>query len=381
MKIKDIKTYCLVTDIKVPFYFGEGWIKNRSSLIVELLADDGIVGWGEGFCHGNQPPEPAQAVIEKTLKPMLLGKELDDVNVLWDEMYYLTQPYGRNGVVISAISAVDVAIWDCLGKAMGKPVYKLLGGAYRTDVPAYASGFFRTPNNKYPEANVEEALGYVAEGYTGMKVKAGYGLHEDISTIHALREAIGPDVMLMVDANCAYNVSETRKLLKAYDECDVFWLEEPLAPDDFEGYLELKNLSSVYIASCENEFTKYGFRRWITNRAVDIIQPDLCYAGGFTECIKIINLAQTWHMQIMPHAWGSGIGQAASMQLLALVPPTPTTFIASEPMLEFDKSDHPFRNELVYPVLNINSNGRVSISDKPGIGIEVNRDVLKYYSR
>ena len=137
----------------------------------------------------------------------------------------------------------------------------------------------------------------------------------------------------------------------------------------------------MYIAACENEFTKYGFRRWISHRAVDIIQPDLCYAGGFTECSKIVAMAQAWHMQVMPHAWGSGIGQAASMQLLAVVPPTPTTFAASEPMLEYDKSDHPFRNQLVEPVLKINKDGRVPISDRPGIGVEVNREILERYSR
>ena len=381
MKIKDIKTYPLSIDMENPFYYGEGWIKCRSSLIVELITDEGIIGWGEGFCHGNQPPEPAQAVIERALKPVLIGREIDDVNVLWDEMYYLTQPYGRSGVAISAISAIDVALWDCLGKAAGKPVYKLMGGGYRKDVPAYASGFFRTPGKKYPESNVDEALTYISEGYNGMKVKAGFGVDEDIRTMLALRKALGDDVMLMVDANCAYNVAEARRLLKVYEDCSLHWFEEPLAPDDFEGYLELKNLSSVYIAACENEFTKYGFRRWISHRAVDIIQPDLCYAGGFTECSKIVSMAQAWHMQVMPHAWGSGIGQAASMQLLAVVPPTPTTFAASEPMLEYDKSDHPFRNQLVEPVLKINKDGRVPISDRPGIGVEVNREILERYSR
>ena len=381
MFIKEIKTYPLFIETPSPFYYGEGWVKNRSSLIVEIVTSDGISGWGEGFCHGNQPPELAQAVVEKVLKPLLLGKNIEDMDVLWEQMYYITQPYGRKGIAISAISAVDVALWDCLGRSLSQPIYKLLGGAYRTDVPAYASGFFRSSGKKYPEADVEEAKGYVSLGYKGMKVKAGFGVENDICTMRQIRAAVGDDIMLIVDANCAYNVAAARKLLKAYEAIDVYWFEEPLPPSDFEGYLELKNLTSVYVAGCENEFTKYGFRKWISQRAVDILQPDLCFAGGFTECRKILALAQAWHMTVMPHAWGSGIGQAASMQFLATVPPAPSSFVESEPMLEYDKSDHPFRNELICPNLELNEAGRVSISDKPGIGVEVNRDAIKKYVR
>lgn len=380
MRIADIKTYALSTQITEPFCFAEGWIKNRGSMIVEVITDEGIIGWGEGFCHGNQSPLLAQAVVENTLKPLLIGRSVEDTDVLWEEMYYETQTYGRNGVVISAISGVDVAFWDCLGKKAEKPIYQLLGGAFRKDVPAYASGFFRKQGHKYPEANIEEAKRYVAQGFTAMKMKSGFGLEHDIKTIELMRDALGEDILLMVDANCAYNVAYARRLLHIYEKMNVFWLEEPLAPDDFEGYLELKNLTSVLIAGCENEFTKTGFRKWIANRAVDIFQPDLSFAGGFTECRKIVAMAQAWHATVMPHAWGSGVGQAASMQFLATIPPAPSTFIAAEPMLEYDQSDHPFRNELVFPNLRLNKDGRVSISDRPGIGVEVNREILHKYA-
>lgn len=380
MRIIDIKTYALSTQMKESFYYGEGWIRNRGSLIVEVVTDEGIVGWGEGFCHGNQSPLLAQAVIEKTLKPLLIGRNVEDTDVLWEEMYYETQTYGRKGVVISAISGVDVALWDCLGKQTGKPVYKLLGGAFRKDVLAYASGFFRKYGRKYPEANIEEAERYVSQGFTAIKMKSGFGLEHDIKTMEAIRGVIGCDVIVMADANCAYNVAYARRLLHAYAKLNVFWLEEPLPPDDFDGYLELKNLTSVLVAAGENEFTKIGFRKWIANRAVDIFQPDLCFAGGFTECRKIVAMAQAWHATVMPHAWGSGVGQAASMQLLATIPPTPSTFIPAEPMLEYDQSDHPFRNELVFPHLLMKADGRVAISDKPGIGVEVNREILQKYA-
>jgi D-galactarolactone cycloisomerase len=380
MRIVNIKTYALVSQMDKPFFYGEGWIRQRSSLIVEVLTDEGIIGWGEGFCHGNQSPLLAQAVVENVLKPILIGKDPSDTDVLWDTMYYETQTYGRKGIVISAISAIDVALWDCLGKKEGKPIYKLLGGAYRRDVPAYASGFFRKPYEKYPDKNIDEALCYVDQGFKAMKMKGGFGVKEDIITMEKVRDAVGFDVSIMIDANCAYNASYARKILYAYDKLDVFWFEEPLPPHDYEGYLELKNSTSVLIAGGENEFTKYGFQKWIASKALDILQPDLCFAGGFTECKKIIALAQAWNTILMPHAWGSAIAQAASMQFLAIIPPMPLTFTPIEPIFEYDQSDHPFRKDLVSPVLELNSDGRVAISDKPGIGVDINREILKKYS-
>lgn len=381
MRVVDIKTYPLSIGLAEPFYFGEGWVKSRNSLIIELITDEGIIGWGEGFCHGNQNPALAQVVVENTLKPIVIGEAVDDVEILWDKMYYETQAYGRKGVIISAISGIDVALWDCLGKAAMKPVYKLLGGAYRKDVMAYASGFFRVTGAEYPKSYIEEAMRYKAQGYQGMKIKGGFGVAEDIKTMEVLREAVGENILLMADANCAYNAASARRVLFAYDKLGVHWFEEPLPPDDFDGYIELKNLSSVYIAGCENEFTKNGFKKWISHRAVDILQPDLCFAGGFTECRKISAMAQAWNVAIMPHAWGSGVAQAASMQYLATIPPTPTTYFREEPMLEYDQSNHPFRNDLIYPALKMAPNGRVAISDRPGIGIEVNREMLKKYSQ
>ncbi len=380
MKVVDIKTYALSTKLADPFYFGEGWIRGRNSMIVEVVTDEGIVGWGEGFCHGNQPPELAQAVVENVLKDLVVGADPWDVEVLWEKMYYDTQPYGRKGVVISAISAIDVALWDCLGRATERPIHKLLGGAYRKDVKAYASGFFRRPGSSYPRCDCDEALGYIEQGYSGMKLKGGFGVKHDLETMRCVRESVGDDILLMVDANCAYNVAATRRLLRGYEELDVHWLEEPLPPNDLEGYLELKNLTSVYIAACENEFTKQGYREWVARRAVDILQPDLCFAGGFSECRKILALAQAWNVTVMPHAWGSGIGLAASMQFAATVPDAPSTFMPEEPLMEYDRSDHPFRQELTYPNI-LMKDGRIPIPDAPGIGVEVNRDALNHYAK
>lgn len=380
MKIAEVRTHVLSTPLEEPFSFSMGWVTKRSTMVVEVLTDEGITGWGESLCHGLQPPEIAATVVQTALAPTVVGQDPFDVDVLWERMYNLTRPFGQKGAVPNAISAVDIAIWDCLGRALGKPVHKLLGGAYRTHVKPYATGFYRIANKVYPADAVEEARRHMAKGFTAMKLKTGFGVEEDIKYILGVREEIGPGPTLMVDANHAYNVASARRILKAIEPADIHWFEEPISPEDIDGYRELKNLTSIYIAAGENEFTKFGFREWIARRAVDVLQPDLCSAGGFTECRKISALAQAWHMTVVPHVWASGIGLAASLQFLATIPPSPLALKPIEPMLEYDQSSHPFRQDLIFGAISMQE-GMVRIPDRPGLGIEVNRDVIDRYEK
>jgi D-galactarolactone cycloisomerase len=378
MKITDIKTYVLKTPLEEPFAFAMGWVRQRGTMIVEVITDEGVTGWGESLCHGLQPPEIAQTIVEAALKPILIGEDPFDVDVLWERMYNLTRPFGQKGAVPNAMASVDIAIWDCLGRALGKPVHKLLGGAYRSEIQPYATGFYRVEGKSYPEEAIAEAKRHIARGFTAMKLKIGFGVEEDIHYVRAVREAIGPGPKLMVDANHAYNVSAARRILKAIEPFDIHWFEEPISPEDIDGYRELKTLTSIYLAAGENEFTKVGFREWVSKRAVDILQPDLCSAGGFTECRKISVLAQAWHMMLIPHVWGSGIGLAASLQFLATVPPAPLALKPIEPMLEYDQSSHPFRQDLIFDAIAMRD-GKVPVPTGPGIGVEVNRDVIERY--
>ena len=157
MKITDIKPYVLSTPLEEPFAFSMGWVNKRSTMIVELLTDEGVVGWGESLCHGLQPPQIAQTIVEVALKPLLVGEDPSDVDVLWERMYNLTRPFGQKGAVPNAMAAVDIAIWDCLGRAAGKPVHKLLGGAYRNSVQPYATGFSSVEGQSYPDEAIAQA--------------------------------------------------------------------------------------------------------------------------------------------------------------------------------------------------------------------------------
>ena len=381
MKIVEVNSYILQATLDTPFFFSQpGVVSKRSSMVVELVTDEGISGFGESLCHGLQPPEIARATLESSLKELILQRDPFDVGVLFEQMYNRTKDFGQKGAVIGAISAVDIALWDILGKALNKPVHQLLGGSFRTNVEPYATGFYRREGMD-GGALVGEALAHRANGFRGMKVKIGFGLAQDLRVAAKIRDAVGGDVRLMLDANHAYNASIARRLVRELDPVDIYWLEEPISPEDVDGYVELRRMApKLLLAAGENEFTRYGFWPWVVKRAVDVLQPDIAAGGGFTGLREIMTLSQAAGMMINPHVWGTAIGLAASLQFLAVIPPNPISRGQTEPLLEYDQSAHPFRTELVEnPVEMVD--GMVPIPQEPGIGAIVNRAVLKKYSR
>lgn len=378
MKITNINCYAVSARLDDGFFFSQCWVHDRSAMLVEIETDEGITGWGESLCHGGQPPQAAKAVTEYYLKPYLLGKDPFDVEVLWENMYNMTRQVGQQGITINAISGIDIALWDIIGKALGKPIHKLIGGAFRNSIRAYATGFYRGKNFTFEQAE-EEARRHVEEGFTGFKLKIGFGVDSDIKYIHRIRDAVGYDVAIMADCNCAYNSATARRILLECEDVKLHFLEEPLPPEDIEGYKELKTLTSTYIACGENIFTKIGYRRWISEHAADIFQPELCSSGGITELKKIAALAQAYNVMLIPHVWGSGIGLAASLQYIASLPPSPLCLSPEEPMLEYDSSSHPFRHDLIYGAIKV-EDGTVRIPDLPGIGVEVNKAVVLKYA-
>lgn len=378
MKIVDVIPHVLSKPIDEPFSFSQGWVSKRSTMITEIVTDEGVVGWGESLCHGLQPPEIAASFVEFCFKPLLIGKDPFDVEVLWEEMYNVTRPFGQAGAAVNAISGVDIALWDVIGRSLNKPISKLLGGNFRSEIVPYATGFYRKENRTYPDAGIEEAKNHLRNGYKAFKLKTGFGVDADLEYIHAIREAVGNEPTIMLDANCAYNASQARRILLELESANIHFFEEPLPPEDIEGYKDIKSLTRTYVATGENVFGKIGFRHWIAQKAVDVLQPDLCSSGGFTECKKIAAMAQAWNTMLIPHVWGSGIGLAASMQFIATIPPSPLSLNAEEPYLEYDQSDHPFREALIFNTIRM-ENGSVNIPEKPGIGVDINRDVINEY--
>ena len=379
MKITSIRTHVLKSELSQPFAFSQGWVSKRSATLVEVQTDTGLCGWGEAFAQGMEAPEISAAAIEHALQPLLLGADPLDIEVLWHRMYHATRDYGRKGSVSAAISAIDIALWDLAGKHYGVPISRLLGGAFRTEVQPYATGFYRIKGQGEARRLADEAMQHFEAGFRSMKIKLGFGVDDDIEVMAAVGRAIeGKGVTLMVDSNHAYGRAEALRLGYVLDEYDLRWYEEPVAPEDIEGYVELRGKLRSPIAGGENEHTLYGFGELLGRRAVDIAQPDIGSCGGVSAVRHIAVLGQAYGIEINPHVWGSAIAQAASLQVIAALPVTHHSLFAREPILEYDRSSHPFRRELITQPIEL-SDGMVKIPDGPGLGIEVVAETLDRY--
>ena len=376
MKITDVITHQLSVAVDEPFTSSRGWFyKTKGALVVEVRTDEGITGWGD--CYG--PAAVCRSIVDTLLKPSVIGRDPFDVEVIWEALYNKVKDYGVSGMTISGISGIDIALWDIVGKACKQPVHKLLGGAFRTRVEAYATGLYFKNMERLNEEAVEEALGYAGQGFRAIKMKIGLGsLKKDIERVAAVRLAIGPELRLMVDANHCFNVPQAIAIGRELESLGVHWFEEPVSPEDLDGYAELRARLDIAIAGGENEFTKFGFREILAKRAMDIIQPDVCAAGGLTECKKIAALAQAHAVQCVPHAWGTAIGLAATIHFLASLPDTPPCLVPMPPMLEYEQTFNPFRDELSLTRI-AHHKGWVDVPTGSGLGIEIDRKVLERY--
>lgn len=374
--IKKVTCHVVSAPVERPFTSSRGWLyKTRGSCIVEIETADGIVGWGE--CYG--PSAVAKAYIETQFAPRIIGRDAFDVEVIWEDLYNRIKDYGGRGMATSALSGIDIALWDIIGKSCGKPIHKLIGGAYRTEVTAYATGLYFIDMNRLVEEAVEEANEFVGNGFVAIKMKIGLGSPKlDIERVAAVRKAIGDDVRLMVDANHCFTVPQAIRIGRELEKLNVEWFEEPISPEDVDGYVEVSRSLDMAVAGGENEFTRWGFRDLVVRKAMDIIQPDVCAAGGISECRKIAALASAHGVECIPHAWGSAIGLAATLHFLAALPDQPPSFRPMPPLLELEQCENPFRDLLsVEPI--VQQGGKVQIPTGAGLGIEINRSVLDRY--
>ena len=372
MKIAAIETFDLTCPLEQPFGWSQGWLDQRSTTLVKVTTDDGLVGWGEGA---------AADLVDGLLAPLLIGQDPMDRAGLWERMFHALYN-GNNAVGLagSALSALDIALWDLAGKATGLPVCALLGGKVRDKVAVYATGLYYT-EGEFPDRLLDEARGYVAAGFKGMKTKVG-GLFiaEDVARVRALRDAIGPDIHLMVDANEAYNATTAIRIGQQLADLDLVWFEEPVNAQDLDAYLEVKAALPMAIAGGENLRTRYEFKPYLTRRAYDIVQPDIMHCGGITEMQRICAMANACGIQINPHVWGSPVMIAATLHLAATLPPCPPARNAQpymqEPVMEFDRTPSAIRQELcVVPFDQEDSFVRVPTG--PGLGIEVDEEVVE----
>lgn len=378
MKIKNVEVFPIEFPLEYPSQDATGIWYNWSTVIVKITAEDGTVGYGEiGPLHGGGIPI-FMAMVEHRLKDLIMGENLFDRERLYEKMLGRgTSAYalGAKGAVVTAIAGIDIALCDLAGKILKTPVYNLLGGKVFDRIPAYASGFFGIKGRALtPEECGEEAKSYADQGFHGIKMKIGFGLEKDMQNLEAVRNAIGPDRGIMVDANQGFDYPEISRNIEKYAAYDITFIEEPLRITDLSGMANLSANSGVGIAAGENYYTRYEFRDIFEKKAVNYIQPDVIHAGGITETKKIAAMASAYSIPLCPHIHASA-GVSAAIQLLASCD---NTFAA-----EYITSggSYRLRKELCGESYMM-KDGYVPVSDEPGLGIHINEEAFeKYYPK
>jgi D-galactarolactone cycloisomerase len=374
MKIETVRTHILNHKLDQVFESASMRFDRRQHCVVEIVCDDGTEGWGE--CLG--PAGPNAAVVA-AYAGVLVGRDPIETERIWIELYNLLRDQGQRGLTMTALSGIDIALWDIKGKHFGVPVSALLGGRFRESVKAYATGGFRKPGKDRAADLAGEMADYATEGFHAVKIKIGFGVGEDLQAIAAVREAIGPEVRLMIDANHGYDTLEAVELGKRAKRYGIDWFEEPVLPEQIDAYCAVRAGQPIPVAAGETWHGRYGMREPLARRAVDILQPDICGTGGFSEMRRIADMAAMAGVRLVPHVWGTAIALAASLQFMASLPPNPPRPDPIEPILEFDRTTNPFRQAVVTQPIE-HSVGVVAIPDRPGLGIEINRKAIAEFT-
>ena len=359
MKITDVTMQEYRWPRTRPIANGKHTYTHVNYALVKIATDEGITGIGLG--HGG---EIERAVISH-LKPLLIGEDPICVERLWHKMW-VPKLIGRRGLTTRAISAIDIGLWDIRGKAAGMPLYKMLGG-FRDRVPTYVAGGYYEEGKGLKQL-AQEMEQNVAMGARAVKMKVGgVSIAEDAERVRVARDAVGPDVKLMVDANCAYRWYEALQLARKIEAYDLFWFEEPVAPDDYDGHRKLAQATTIPIATGENEYTRYGFRDLIRNDCAAILNADAKVLGGVTEFMKVAALAQAHDLDIAPHG-----SQDIHIHLVAA--------ISNGLILEFYRDTvDPMWGRIERNTLKLNSDGTVTVPELPGIGVDPNEEELAPY--
>jgi D-galactarolactone cycloisomerase len=232
---------------------------------------------------------------------LLVGADALATELHWQSLYNRLRDHGQKGLAIEALSAIDIALWDLKGRYLGLPVHRLIGGPLRSRVQAYATGFYRKRGGDAVPYRIDEAQQRADAGFSAIKLKLGFGIDEDIRLCQSIRQAIGETMTIMVDANHAYDATAAIRVGRQIEELDIAWFEEPVPPEDLHGYRQVKSALHIPIAGGEAEFTRWGFRPILVDRTIDILQPDVCAAGGLSECKKIADMASAFGVRVNPH--------------------------------------------------------------------------------
>lgn len=368
MKITDVEAIVLSLPEKRERTDG-----TQDMLLVKVSTDAGIVGYGEV----DSSPAVAKAMIDapishtisRGLRHLVIGEDPFAYEVLWHRMYNGSIYHGRRGAAIQAMSGIDLALWDIMGKALDMPVYRLLGGPFRKELRAYASTLF---GDDLAHTG-EKVRRWVGEGFTAVKMgwePMGQDREYDVQLVKTMRQAAGPKVDILVDAGLAWDSKSAIQMARRFKEYDIYWLEEPLHPDNLEGYRRLSEAVDVRIAAGEEESSRASYIDLMDRGKIDVVQVDVTRVGGLTEARKIASLAHDRGLPVINHSFTTDINVAASLHLLASIP--------NAPMLEFCVEESPLRTQLARDPIRV-VDGMARVPEGPGLGVEVDESVIERY--
>jgi L-alanine-DL-glutamate epimerase-like enolase superfamily enzyme len=362
-----------------------GQVRTFDAAILRIETADGLVGWGEGKNAAGSAGDYGALVhmLNHEIGPQLVGRNAGDIGVIWEALYngvrsglavasgHAMPQIARRGLSIAAISAVDIALWDILGKSLGLPVWRLLGGRKLDRMPAYASGGWASA-----ETIGEQMQSYIAAGgFKALKMRVGAmdgPPHISAARVRAARAAIGPDVELMVDAHGTYTVADAKRFIHMVADCDLSWFEEPVIADDKPGMAEVRAAGSVPIATGESEATRYAFRDLAMLKSADIFQPDPAFCGGISEAMKIGTIASAFNLRLSPHLWAGAPCFFAGLHVCAA---SPASFI-----IEYSLGANPMIHDLVEERIEA-QDGMIAIPDRPGLGFTISERFLEAHAQ
>ena len=373
MKIAEIRTHLLSHKLDTAFESASARFDHRRHCLVEVICEDGTTGWGEAL-----GPSHLNAAVIAAYAPRFIGKNPLETEMLWADAYNFLRDQGMRGLAITALSGIDIALWDIKGKRFGASVATLLGGRVRESVRAYATGSFRRDGVDRVSDIAAEVAGYRADGFDAVKIKIGFEVAEDLAVLAAVRDTIGPDRGLMIDANHGYDTGEAIELGNRAAHLDIAWFEEPVIPENLSAYGQVRARQRIPVAGGETWHGRWAMAQALDARAVDILQPDVCGVGGFTEMRRVADQATLAGVRLVPHVWGTGVQIAASLQWMAAQLPDPVRPEPRPPILEFDRTDNPIRQAVLTRAIE-HEEGGVAIPDGPGLGIEIDRAALRQF--
>ncbi|MBI5880443.1 MAG: mandelate racemase/muconate lactonizing enzyme family protein [Chloroflexi bacterium] len=370
MKITSVKTYHLQHQTKETVGPSTAFYSSRGTLLIKLQTDEGLVGWGETI-----PFAGARALIELQYTPLLIGRDPREHRRLWRELW---GPNFGNGI---ALGGLDIALHDLRGKALGLSVGELYGGRLRDTVPVYASAMNYTRGVDAREQYPREAEALARQGFSALKMRLGAESHaRDRAAAAAVRQAVGPDILLMADGNGAYSLPGAVRMGRELEALDFYWFEEPMPQNEphYPAYEQLTAQLDIAVAAGEALASRGAFQTFINRRAADIIQPDVSLCGGIGECLFVSELARMSAVQSMPHCWGGALTVAATIHVLSLIPDASWARTTEPPLLELDTSENPFRTELLREPL-VMTDGSLAVPTGPGLGVEVDEALIERY--